>query len=257
MNIDNSKLRKVNFIINQDINHDSYNEMHSISDIKFDEDKIVISIDPMFDDGNTYILTIYFKTDEWINSNINKILNKWSNILFNKSLLDLIEDISKFDIGRYTEFSPKLQLVTTLFLLTRDITDNIRSIYYPEKFLHPSIQKYIGSFLVDISNLTEHNKLMIYTNSDHIINMMMYHINKGDINTSDVIIFHNTEEDTIEETYTRRIDGEYRALTPKKIFKIHEIEIMKDGFYDMTDRSIRFPKGFFDATLMETIHVHS
>ncbi|PHQ65064.1 MAG: hypothetical protein COB99_06090 [Sulfurimonas sp.] len=104
----------------------------------------------------------------------------------------------------------------------------------PEQNLHPLSQsKFIEKILENYDNLK--HDYIIETHSEHILNKIRHMVYKGQIKTNDLVIYYK-----------------------KRNEDFLKISIDKKGRYlDQENQTIKFPLGFFDATLEELFEIET
>ena len=117
-------------------------------------------------------------------------------------------------------------LVKVLIMCLRAKQGNVLLIENPEIHLHPAAQAKLGEFLAFIANAGI--QLIVETHCEHLINRVQYAVYKSEMPHEKVLLL-----------YKAGIVGKFQPIS-----------INADGQF-----AVKFPEGFFDATLDELIEM--
>lgn len=175
------------------------------------------------------------KSTAFINNAVEKIFNYESTINEHTGDFEFYENQKKLNISMFGS-----SIASTVPHLTQ-IAKNFEYENYrltiieePEQNLHPLSQsKFIETIFTNYKNHNHH--YVIETHSEHILNKLRYMVFKNIISSDDIIIY-----------YKKRYEDFIEILLDEK-----------GNFINENNEKIKFPAGFFDATLDEIFEVEA
>jgi len=177
-------------------------------------------------------MTIFTGDDCDIEHELKEIIKSDTNLFY-----DIKEFSYKSSSYEFIKKSNPFLALTRLLLFLKEHNneeDKIYAIFYPEEHLHPKYQKHIGIFLCKLVSFYN-KRILIFTHSDHIINMVCYDQYNGFLKSWGIKIYNKSND-------------------KKSLYE--KIEILNGQFYNRSKNERGFPEGFFDATLKEVMEIN-
>lgn len=175
------------------------------------------------------------KSFDFINRAVEKIFDYESTINEHTGDFEFYENEKKLNISMFGSSIASTVPHLTQIAKNFEYEDyRLTIIEEPEQNLHPLSQsKFIETVFTNYRNHNHH--YVIETHSEHILNKLRYMVFKNIISSNDIIIYYKKRyEDFIEISLDK-----------------------KGNFIDENEEKMKFPAGFFDATLDEIFEVEA
>lgn len=176
------------------------------------------------------------ESNKYLIDSIEKIFNYKSEINEDTGVFHFFEDKKKLPINMFGSSISSTVPILTQISKNREYKDEYRLtiIEEPEQNLHPLAQsKFVETIFSDYKDFN-HNYI-IETHSEHLLNKLRHMVFKKQIDADDIVVYYKSRNK-----------------------KFSEILIDEKGLYlNSKKEKIKFPKGFFDATLDEIFEIET